>query len=212
MAFGDPTPSLAGAGDDEFPTIYGCPCALVRDPTPNVDISPTREYPMNMGLTRSHARGTLAAMSEVIDLQSTENPLAVIPPCSQDEETFALAVVEANGNIAAAYRMAFGGDSPFPLAQGKEMLCRPQVALKIKSLTDAIQDASLISLGAHLHELADIRDLAKGTGQLKTALAAERARGEAVGIYQVHDAANKSKSPGSVNIQINMASKHDVNI
>jgi prefoldin subunit 5 len=92
------------------------------------------------------------------------------------------------------------------------MLCRPQVALKIKTLTDAIQDASLISLGAHLNELASIRDLAKFTNQLKTALAAERARGEAVGIYQKHDAQNKGKLSGAVNIQINMASPHDVSI
>lgn len=150
-------------------------------------------------------------MSEILDPSSIVSAELLIPACNQDEETFALAVIESNGNIASAYRMAFG-DDPFPLARGKQYLCRPQVALKIKTLTDAIQDASLISVGAHLHELADIRDLAKTTGQLKTALAAERARGEAVGIYQKHDAGNQGKGTGQVNIQINMASKHDVSI
>lgn len=169
------------------------------------------EYLMNIGLTRVYARDTLAYMSELV-IPIEENALAVIPKCTEDEATFALAVIEANGNIAAAFRMAFGVDVDFPLAHGKEMLCRPQVALKIKELTDSIQDASLISVGAHLHELADIRDLAKSTGQLKTALAAERARGEAVGIYQKHDAQAKGKGTGSVNIQINMASTHDVTI
>lgn len=165
-----------------------------------------------MGLTRVNARGTLVHMSESI-VPIEENALAVIPKCTEDEATFALAVVESNGNIAAAFRMAFGPDaSQFPLARGKEFLCRPQVALKIKELTDTIQDASLISIGAHLHELADIRDLAKATGQLKTALAAERHRGEAVGIYQRHDPAAKGRSSGAVNIQINMASAHDVTI
>lgn len=169
----------------------------------------TGEYLMNIGLTWLRPHGTLAYMSEIVDLK---DEYAIAPRCTQDEETFALAVVEANGNIAAAYRMAFGADILFPLARGKELLCRPQVALKIKDLTDKIQDASLISIGAHLHELADIRDLAKATGQLKTALAAERARGEAVGIYQAHDAGARGKGDGSVNIQINMASKYDVSI
>ena len=149
-------------------------------------------------------------MSEILDLSPSIDVLALLPPCTQEEETFALAVIESNGNIASAYRMAFG-DDPYPLARGKQYLCRPQVALKIKILTDAIQDASLISVGAHLHELAEIRDLAKGSGQLKTALAAERARGEAVGIYQKHDA-QRGGHGGSVNIQINTASKYDVSI
>lgn len=135
------------------------------------------------------------------------------PSLTVDEETFALAVVESSGNIAAAYRMTYGNDVKFPLARGKSLLCNPSVALKIRDITDAIQDASLISVGAHLHELAEIRDLAKATGQLKTALAAERHRGEAVGIYQKHDAANKGKGNNqAVQVNINMASKHDVNI
>lgn len=166
---------------------------------------------MNGGLTRTRARDTLVLMSELIT-SGEENVADVIPKCDEDESTFALAVLESNGNIAAAYRMAFGADVRYPLALGKDMLCRPQVALKIKELTDKIQDASLISIGAHLHELADIRDLAKATGQLKTALAAERNRGEAVGIYQRHDANHRNANPGAVNIQINMASTHDVSI
>lgn len=164
----------------------------------------------------------LEATTTVLDTMSVvheTNDLAVaqvaelFPACTQDEETFALAVIETSGNIAAAYRMAFGPDLPMPLANGKAMLARPQVALKVREITDKVQDASLISVGAHLHELAEIRDIAKATGQIKTALAAERARGEAVGIYQKHDAIAKGKgSTGGVNIMINMASKHDVDI
>jgi uncharacterized protein GlcG (DUF336 family) len=150
-------------------------------------------------------------MSELIN-PADENITSVIQECDQDEATFALAVMECGGNIGAAYKMAFGPDIQFPIARGKDMLCRPQVALKIKELSDKIQDASLISIGAHLHELADIRDLAKATGQLKVALAAEVNRGEAVGIYQRHELGNRNKTPGTVNIQINMASAHDVTI
>lgn len=149
-------------------------------------------------------------ISEIIDVGVAN--VAQIPQCTVEESTFALAVTECNGNVAAAYRLTFGSDVQFPLSKGTELLGRPQVAFKIKEITDKIQDASLISIGAHLMELADIRDLAKGTGQLKTALNAERFRGEAIGIYQRHDAAHKGKMAGSVNIQINMASEHDVNI
>lgn len=176
-----------------------------------------------------HECDTLPYMSQVLEATTTvldtmsvvheTNDLAVaqvaelFPACTQDEETFALAVIETSGNIAAAYRLAFGPDLPMPLANGKAMLARPQVALKVREITDKVQDASLISVGAHLHELAEIRDIAKATGQIKTALAAERARGEAVGIYQKHDAIAKGKgTTGGVNIMINMASKHDVDI
>lgn len=135
----------------------------------------------------------------------------IYEPLSIDEETFALAIIETSGNIAAAYKVTYGSDSYMPLAKGKALLCKPAIALKIKSITDAVQEASLISVGAHLDQLAVIRDLSIVTGQLKTAYQAERSRGEAVGIYQKFDKGNGS---GGNNVQVNvvMASKHDVNI
>lgn len=132
------------------------------------------------------------------------------PPLTLEEDNFALAVIECGGNIAAAYRLAFGEDAVYPLAKGKELLMRAPVALRITAITDKIQDASLISLGAHLHELASIRDLSKVTGQMKVALEAERSRGEVTGLYAKH-----SNLSGPVqNNQFNfvMASKHDANI
>lgn len=134
------------------------------------------------------------------------------PPLTVDEESFALAIIETSGNIAAAYKMTFGPEIPYPLARGKELLTKPAIALKIKSITDAVQEASLISVGAHLDQLASIRDLCIVTGQLKTAYMAERSRGEAVGIYQKHDAKNKGGGDNNVQINVTMASKHDVNI
>lgn len=134
------------------------------------------------------------------------------PPLTQDEETFCLAIIETSGNIGAAYKMTFGTDSYMPLAKGKELLNKPAIALKIRTITDAVQEASLISVGAHLDQLANIRDLSIATGQLKTAYMAERSRGEAVGIYQKHDANNKGKSNNNVQINVMMASKHDENI
>lgn len=147
----------------------------------------------------------------LVDLNPVPEEVYQLPPLSRDEETFALAVIECSGNIAAAYRMTFPDDTHMPLAKGKTLLANPAVALKIRSITDAVQDAALISVGSHLDQLAKIRDLSIITGQLKTAYMAERSRGEAVGIYQKHDANNKG---GGNNVQVNvvMASKHDETI
>lgn len=134
------------------------------------------------------------------------------PPLTTEEQTFCLAVVESSGNIAAAYKMTYGEGAQFPLAKGKELLCKPAVALKIRDITAKVEEASLISVGAHLDQLAKIRDLSITTGQLKVAYSAERSRGEAVGIYQKHDANNKGKGNNNVQINVTMASKHDVNI
>ena len=130
------------------------------------------------------------------------------PPLTQAEDTFSLAIIECGGNIASAYKMTYGEDSPFPIARGKELLSKPQIALRIREITDKIQDASLISMGAHLYELADIRDLAKNSGQLKVALSAERTRGEVVGLYDNFERGGKA----STNVQINLVSKFDINI
>ena len=140
-----------------------------------------------------------------------ENIAQMYPPLTQDEETFALAVVECGGNISAAYKMVFGPEAPFPLARGKELLCLPAIALKIRAITEAVEEASLVSVGAHLDQLAKIRDLAVARGEIKTAYLSERARGEAVGIYQKHDKGHKGGGT-AVQINIAMASKHDVNI
>ncbi len=160
----------------------------------------------------------------LVTIMATETrPLAVIepsnveevhsyPPLSQDEETFALAIIECGGNISAAYKMVFGPEVRMPLARGKELLSKPAIALKIRSITDAVQEAALVSVGAHLDQLASIRDLSITTGQLKTAYLAERSRGEAVGIYQKHDANNKGGGGNNVQVNVTMASKHDVNI
>jgi hypothetical protein len=150
-------------------------------------------------------------MSEIIDIlpKQAEGATYEYPVLTQAEDTFALAIIECGGNISTAYKMTFGEDSPFPIARGKELLSKPQIALRIKEITDKIQDASLISMGAHLYELADIRDLAKNSGQLKVALSAERARGEVVGLYDNFQHKNNN---GNTNVQINLVSRFDVDI
>lgn len=133
---------------------------------------------------------------------------AIYPPLTTQQDLFALAMVEYSGNIAAAYRVVDPG-SHMPNAKGKELLALPQVALRIRDLTDKIQDSCLISMGAHLNELANIRDLAKHVGDLKVALGAERSRGEAVGLYTKVAATNAG---GNVAIQVNISTKQDMDI
>jgi hypothetical protein len=148
----------------------------------------------------------------VTAIQAQEPVVFAYPPLTREQEDFALAVVEYGGNIAAAYKAAFGDDAKMPTARGKELMGLPAVALKIKAITDSVEDACLISVGAHLTELARIRDLSIATGELKVAFSAERSRGEAVGIYQKHDAKNKNPGGNQVVIQVNMASPHDKDI
>lgn len=152
---------------------------------------------------------------EIIDVPSTVVVEAVevadeLLPLSVDEDSFALAVIECSGNIASAYRMVFGDDAKSPTARGRVLLAKPQVAARIQELSETIKDAALISLGTHLQELSTIRDMAKMQGQLKIALQAERTRGEVVGLYNRFEHGDRSNGP--VNVQINLVSKHDINI
>lgn len=155
---------------------------------------------------------TSAEPMALVDLNPLPEENFAYPPLTRDEDTFALAIIETSGNIAAAYKMVFGTGCRMPLAKGKELLSKPAIALRIKEITDSVQEASLISVGAHLDQLANIRDLSITTGQLKTAYMAERSRGEAVGIYQKHDAKNKGGGGNNVQVNVVMASKHDENI
>lgn len=131
-------------------------------------------------------------------------------PLSVDEDSFALAVIECSGNVQSAYRMVFGDDIKSPTARGRALLAKPQIAARIQELSETIKEATLISLGTHLQELSTIRDMAKVQGQLKIALQAERTRGEVVGLYNRFEHGDRTTGP--VNVQINLVSKHDVNI
>lgn len=149
-----------------------------------------------------------SVVGEVVELQE----VAVdYPPLSSEEDTFALAMIEYGGNLAKAYRAAFGDSGRLPTARAKELLNKPQIALRIRDLSESVKEATFITLGSHLTQLAAIRDEAMEQGQLKVALTAERSRGEVAGLYnrfQHGDA--KDKSP--VAIQINFASPHDHSI
>lgn len=122
-------------------------------------------------------------------------PTVVLPALTQEEDTFCLAVIECGGNLPAAYKQAIDPECRIAGAKAREMMSRPEIAKRIHQLQIALDEHSLISLGSHLGKLAEIRDLAIATDQLKTALGAEKARGEAAGFY-AGKAAAKGSNPG----------------
>jgi len=113
-----------------------------------------------------------------------KTPLVVLPALTDQEDTFALAVIECGGNLGAAYKQAFIDDEcRTPMAKARELMCRPEIAKRIHQLQISLEEHAMVSVGSHLVKLAEIRDLAVQTDQLKVALAAERSRGEVAGFY-----------------------------
>lgn len=149
---------------------------------------------------------------EIIDISPEKNTPEEIalPPLTLDQDSFALAVIECGGNLAAAYRSVFGADVANPGAKARTLMALPQVVARITELNTVVKESALVSMSMHLQELAEIRDLAKIQGQLKIALQSERARGEVSGLYDRFEHGQRDKGP--TNIQINLVSKYDVNI
>jgi hypothetical protein len=138
----------------------------------------------------------------------------VLPALTSMEDSFCLMVIEYGGNLPRAYRAVYG-DVTAPLARARELMARPEVALRIKDLTESVHENALISLGSHLMELAEIRDLGKVTANLKVALAAERARGEVAGFYagKVGAGSGKTEPPSNpMAIVINVNTPQDASI
>lgn len=158
----------------------------------------------------------IAAMSgsdiTIIDTEARE-VLTEIPtqPLTVDEDRFALGFVECGGNIRRAWFEAFGAEVTYSAAKAHKMLGQANVALRIKQLQEYAQDHMLLTLGSHLIQLAEIRDVAMARGETKVALNAEISRGEAVGIYSNANGKGKGQqSPQQFTFVIN--NKNDINI
>jgi hypothetical protein len=142
---------------------------------------------------------------EVVDV----NP---IPALTADEDNFALAVIEYGGNLRYAYCEVFGAAVKNPVAKARMLLNRPHIALRIKQITEAVHENAFISLGSHLVELADIRDMAKDRNELKTALAAEEARGKVAGFYVGKEVSRKPGDMSNPMVVIQISTPHDASI
>lgn len=137
-------------------------------------------------------------------MSDPESTPALLQTLTSEEENFALGVIEYGGNIGAAYRAAFGKKVSNPAARGRELINRPEIALRIKKLADACEEHAFISLGNHFMQLARLRDLGVKTGDIRTALAAEVKRGELAGYYAPKG--EKEPTDGVKFVQINMLS------
>lgn len=157
------------------------------------------------------------ASTEITRVESTTGEIVDVPskPLSLDEDNFALAVIEYGGNLRKAYTAVFG-DVYNPVARARELMGRPDVALRIRDITASVHESALISLGSHLVELADIRDLAKDQGNLKVALDSEVQRGRVVGFYVgKSDGAPPARKPGDLAnpmVLIQISTTHDQSI
>lgn len=132
-----------------------------------------------------------------------ENAVQTLPPLSAEEDNFCLGIIEYGGNVGAAYRAAFGKKVSNPAAKGRELINRPEIALRIKKLAEATEEHALISLGSHFMQLARIRDLSIKQGDMKTGLQAEVKRGELAGYYKKQEEANETDGKTFVQINFN---------
>lgn len=126
----------------------------------------------------------IAVMSDR-PVETTE--VLTFEPLTEEEDLFALAVAECNGNLKEAFITAFGDNHKAPLAQARILAGKPSVAARIQQIIFAGNDHQLISQSAHLAELAEIRDISKKIGAVKVAFSAEKARGEVAGFYKSAD-------------------------
>jgi len=152
---------------------------------------------------------------EVVDVTTITDFAPVLPALTSQEDTFALAVIEYGGNLRNAYEAAFGVGASTPVARARQLIARPEIALRIKELTDVVAENALISLGSHLVELADIRDLSKAQGQMKVALDAEKQRGVVAGFYVGKEGANSKPTgngTGNPMVVISINTAHDAAI
>jgi hypothetical protein len=156
--------------------------------------------------------GTALQVIEDVSLPGNDVVSLELPKLTSDEDMFCLAVVEYGGNLKDAYKATFGNDVGNPAARARVLMTRPEIVLRVRELMTSVSEGALISLGSHLVELADIRDLAKATGQLKTALSAEEARGRVAGFYVGKEGSAPKGGGGNTTIMVSVTTKHDASI
>lgn len=137
------------------------------------------------------------ARAQVIQTVEALDPVP-LPQLTLDEDTFCLAVVEYGGNLRRAFQEIWP-DKSQPSARARALLARREIDVRIRDLGTSVTEQSLISLGSHMVELAEIRDLAKAQGNTKDALASEVARGKVAGFYVGKgDSAPPARKPGEL--------------
>lgn len=112
---------------------------------------------------------------------------------SYAEEMFCAEFVRT-GNRNLAYQYSFGKSSPL---QASLLLDKEIIIEKINHIRKVVSETINFTIIDHMMNLAMIRDMSIRQGDLKTALASEKCRGEVMGFY-------KGKVADAQNIQIHV--------
>ena len=95
-------------------------------------------------------------------------------------------VVASGKNPAEAYRIAYDAENMMPATIRKragELAANGAVRGRIEKLRAPIVEKAQMTLESHLADLEILRDMAAKAEQMSAAIAAEVARGKAVGLY-----------------------------
>jgi phage terminase small subunit len=104
---------------------------------------------------------------------------------TQKQEAFAVAYI-ASGNASDAYRQAYnsGGMAAATVnRKAKELMDNGKITARIEELRKPVAEAAQLTLGKHMDDLLELRNMAKSEGKLDAAIKAEIARGKAAGLY-----------------------------
>lgn len=104
---------------------------------------------------------------------------------TQKQEAFCVAYVEA-GNASEAYRRAYnaGGMAAATInRKAAELMDNGKITARIEELRKPVAEAAQLTLGKHMADLLELRNMAKSDGKLDAAIKAEIARGRAAGLY-----------------------------
>jgi phage terminase small subunit len=101
------------------------------------------------------------------------------------QENFCLEYIKT-GNASEAYRQSYNAEKMQEATvsrKAKELMDNGKITAKLEELRKPVIQAAQITLESHLTELANLRDAARGAGQMSAAVTAEVARGKAAGFY-----------------------------
>lgn len=123
------------------------------------------------------------------------------------QEKFCLEYVKGGRkSLSDAYRAAYNCEQMKPATvntKACELMKNGKITARINELTEEAKQKAVVTLEAHLNELAKLRDLAADAGQYGAAIKAETARGKASGLYvdkQDVTSSDGSMSPNQINL------------
>ena len=131
------------------------------------------------------------------------------------QEKFCLEYVKGGRkSLSDAYRAAYNCEQMKPATvntKACELMKNGKITARINELTEEAKQKAVVTLEAHLNELAKLRDLAADAGQYGAAIKAETARGKASGLYvDKQDVTSSDGSMSPAKIDLSGLSREDL--